>query len=323
MEMLTRREQEILDNAPEGATHYAIHAVTGECLQYMKEAVELGGWYRTRSLADLRRKQGKTVVDGVVEKMAVIDKKQGKTVVDAVNYYHGDIESTDAKCIVSSNRGSIDLWYCDDFVALDTPKWSPLCTIEEFNQCVKELSYHAGVDAFVEYVCNKRPTKPFLQTGEEFEHTKALNFIRERMIEVHGENPHYDYMHKLNNAIIFVERAEEPSKTGVEPVKPRTKVEYEGVHQSVAVKAVLEGGKDYYFKGGDDSYILLTMQSELEKFCRAFKEVETEITWQDELKDKYPAIDFNWLDDDGQHDLGSWNPKDFIEMCHFVTSLTK
>ncbi|AUR83631.1 hypothetical protein NVP1038O_21 [Vibrio phage 1.038.O._10N.286.51.C2] len=50
--------------------------------------------------------------------------------------------------------------------------------------------------------------KPFMQTDEEFEHTKTLNFIYERLIEVHGENPRYDYMHKLKNAIMMVEKAE-------------------------------------------------------------------------------------------------------------------
>lgn len=94
--------------------------------------------------------------------------------------------------------------------------------------------------------------KTFMQTGEEYEHTKTLNFIYERLIEVHGENPSFDYMHKLKNVIIMVEDRESPCNkaaaldgrdnvpslhesypnedafAGVK--KPRTKVEYEHVN---------------------------------------------------------------------------------------------
>ncbi len=55
--MLSKQEQEILDNAPEGATHYVIHAITGDYLTYRKDNEELGGWCLTRSLAELRKKQ--------------------------------------------------------------------------------------------------------------------------------------------------------------------------------------------------------------------------------------------------------------------------
>ncbi len=62
--------------------------------------------------------------------------------------------------------------------------------------------------------------KPLLQTGESFEHTKTLNFIRDRLVEVHGEPKNLDYMHKLNNVIAFVERMEDAkvSNDGFESV---------------------------------------------------------------------------------------------------------
>lgn len=71
----------------------------------------------------------------------------------------------------------------------------------------------------------ERP-KPFLQTGEEFEHTKTLNFIYDRM-SMFGESPNLDYMHKLKNAIAFTEDRESPCNQAAAQEKPkRTKVEY-------------------------------------------------------------------------------------------------
>lgn len=55
--------------------------------------------------------------------------------------------------------------------------------------------------------------KPFLQTGESFEHSKALNIIRDRLNNSLCANESYDYMHKLNNAIAFVERMENKKAT--------------------------------------------------------------------------------------------------------------
>lgn len=60
-------------------------------------------------------------------------------------------------------------------------------------------------DDFVELTADDlKIEKPFLQTGEDFEHSKTLNFIRDRLVEVYGESKNLDYMHKLNNAIAFV-----------------------------------------------------------------------------------------------------------------------
>ena len=79
---------------------------------------------------------------------------------------------------------------------------------------------------------------PFLQTGEEFEHTKTLNFIYERLIEVHGENSNFDYMHKLKNAIAMVEDRESPCNQAALNKPKRVKVSYVSADFSKEWKAV-------------------------------------------------------------------------------------
>ena len=54
-----------------------------------------------------------------------------------------------------------------------------------------------------------RPVSQFLQSGEDFEHTKTLNFIRDRMEHEYKESPNVDYVRKLDNAIAFMAKAEE------------------------------------------------------------------------------------------------------------------
>lgn len=136
---------------------------------------------------------------------------------------------------------------------------------------------------------------PLLQTGEDFEHTKTLNFIRDRLVEVHGEPENLDYMHKLNNAIAFVERIEEAkiSNDGFEPVdiesKPkRTKVElkandYPSV--SSAIKAHEDGVKFVRIFPVGDSQVLSWFEL-CECFANGWRikiEVETEITEREEF----------------------------------------
>ncbi|AUR86840.1 hypothetical protein NVP1090B_05 [Vibrio phage 1.090.B._10N.286.48.F1] len=107
-------------------------------------------------------------------------------------------------------------------------------------------------------------SKPFMQTGEEFEHTKTLNFIYDRLIEVHGENPKYDYMHKLKNAIMMVEDRESPcNKAALEPrdndyamsvMEKKVKVEYV---QEESFKEVLKcaiDGEVFYSKDGKGEF---------------------------------------------------------------------
>lgn len=155
----------------------------------------------------------KPELDALIKRQDEHD-KQGKTVWDAVNHYQS-----------GAVKVGTDGWHVGLMSDNIFYKSELVCTIEEVKQCIKEMGDFAGADAFVEYrfkLTESRAKKPFMQTGEAFEHTKALNFIRDRMINVHGENSHYDYMHKLNNAITYVERGEEPCTMGAiaEPVKP-------------------------------------------------------------------------------------------------------
>jgi hypothetical protein len=108
--------------------------------------------------------------------------------------------------------------------------------------------------------------------------------------------------------------------------KPSTKAEYVKVTGSIFdLKDDFESG---LLSSDDCGDYVVTCELQLAELLydsteSLYRKVETEITWQDELKDKYPTIDFNRLDDGGGCDLGSWSTKEFIEMCHLVASLTK
>jgi len=219
-----------------------------------------------------------------------------KTVVDAVNHYKG--QNSRDHIIFKDGRWS----------GCDSAHWQQfsVCTFAEFNQCVEELSVEAV-----------KP-KPFLQTGEAFEHTKTLNFILERMINIRGEHESVDYIHKLRNAIIFVEKSESP-KQKIELPNPRMKTEY--VHCSI------EDAKKYhcdelFFRYGDekieplrdvDAAFFIINQH---KLCR---KVEREYTWQEEAAEFIANSKVLELTDDlsliGSSD--EWD-NDFAGLCSIV-----
>lgn len=133
--------------------------------------------------------------------------------------------------------------------------------------------------------------KPFLQTGEDFEHSKTLNFIRDRLVEVHGEPKNPDYMHKLNNAIAFVERMEEPSKlcssgAGKEEKSRCTKVTHEKLSFECAWRAVkaFEDGEKLYTKLSSEEFALIDNAPDVLRYLYDLHErVETEITEREEF----------------------------------------
>lgn len=130
--------------------------------------------------------------------------------------------------------------------------------------------------------------KPFLQTGEEFEHTKTLNFIYERLVNVHSENPSFDYMHKLKNAIVMVEDRESPCNqaAALEDKPKRTKVSYEKCEDEFAWQLVkeFEKGVEFYTcsKGLHASKDIGNL---LSVWCDGdlHRRIETEITERDEF----------------------------------------
>tara|TARA_R110002012_G_scaffold316344_1_gene531195 strand:+ start:429 stop:1310 length:882 start_codon:yes stop_codon:yes gene_type:complete len=130
--------------------------------------------------------------------------------------------------------------------------------------------------------------KPFLQTREEFGHTKTLNFIYDRMVNVHGENSSVDYMHKLKNAIAFVEQSEEPCSAGEkEKPQPRTKVKFEKVEFDFVSEIAMhyEGGNVLFGKRAHDNtkpelciYGAISMHRHGDNL---YRKVETPITTRD------------------------------------------
>lgn len=195
---------------------------------------------------------------------------------------------------------------------------------------------------FIKKICKE---KPFLQTGEEFEHTKTLNFILERVINVHGEHESVDYIHKLRNAIIFTEKMESP-KQKIElpkPIKPRTKVEYVKVEDSIFhLQPDLVAG-ELYSRNADGEYEQIIGEYALTYHCatgRIYRKVETEITQQDAFQEfifdnkigldivcdsisktnNYGELEIK--QGEKSYNINGITEEMLLKMCHLVESMT-
>jgi hypothetical protein len=120
MEMLDKQEQEILDNAPTAATHYSLN-----------HAGDVVYTYANLCIAG--------VVNGDFKPLADLHKK-GKTVVDAVNAYKAELVVGVSAAFVTydSHLG------CYGIGSNACREETRVCTIEEFNQCVDDLSKYAN-----------------------------------------------------------------------------------------------------------------------------------------------------------------------------------
>jgi hypothetical protein len=170
--MLTEQEQEILDNAPEGAVtlittgpywgkemdederntlakdvddEYVMGS--GDCEHGGTPRMSPSGWVVRYDLADLR-------------------KKQGKTVVDAVNYLQAEL--TADNCHHTSNEDETLIYNGSRYIAMKRENIGHVCTIEEFNQCVKEMSEHNCALPFCTY---KETTNKQLLTKESSDYS--------------------------------------------------------------------------------------------------------------------------------------------------------
>lgn len=160
-----------------------------------------------------------------------------------------------------------------------------------------------------------KPETPPLQTGEGFEHSKTLNFIRDRLVEVHGEPKNLDYMHKLNNAIAFVEQMEGPSNlcgsgTGKEEKPKRTKVSYEKMSFECAWRAIkaFEDGEKLYTKLSSEEFALIDNAPDVLRYLYDLHErVEIEITEREEFTDELASI---------QKVLGDCHLSDFYDALY-------
>lgn len=131
--MLTETEQKILDNAPEGATHYLMN----ERLRITNYSFLVGEMHHCKYQDDSKKPVHYDMGSWAVRHcLDYLRKKQGKTAWDAVNEYRADLRNV---------KG----------VFRDV---SFIC---EFNQCVKEMSCIGGDEAFECYVRRKKsPLKP-------------------------------------------------------------------------------------------------------------------------------------------------------------------
>ena len=139
------------------------------------------------------------------------------------------------------------------------------------------------------------------------------------------------------------------SANKVEPVKPRTKVEYVKVefdHIWEGIKAMEVGGETYFVDGNEDvQYIEI---GNVPAFMRPlamkeaiYRKVETEITWQDEVREFIAGCEeisvntsftevltYGYLNGELTKEACNDDSQiafvdEFIEMCNLVTSLTK
>ena len=176
----------------------------------------------------------------------------------------------------------------------------------------------------------KPNAKPFLQTGEAFEHTKTLNFILERMINVHGEHESVDYIHKLRNAIMFVERAEEPANMAGPGVKPkRTKVAYVKCEFDKLSEAFAEHeASPLYNESGallDTPMVDRGLVDTFHGGYQIYRKVDREVTWQEEVKRHIDEnSDIYEIELSSSHVLVNMeiSNKNFIAMCRAVASMT-
>ena len=141
--MITKQEQDILDNAPEGATHYFIdngHVYYGGLSDLL--------------LSDLRN-------------------KQGKQVWDAVNYYRGNKPANN--CL--GRMIGYGLSYGFTITNGATSGVDVVCTIEEFNQCVKEMSEFCNVASLSDYTrATNTPLEP-VKPRTRVEYVKVVDSI--------------------------------------------------------------------------------------------------------------------------------------------------
>lgn len=74
-----------------------------------------------------------------------------KTIFDAVNELHGEVLYSDVRHIVTRpSTGQIILRSRSDLDVLNTPTWSHLCSIEEFNALVEEMKLGLDVNEITE-----------------------------------------------------------------------------------------------------------------------------------------------------------------------------
>ncbi len=168
--------------------------------------------------------------------------------------------------------------------------------------------------------------KPFLQTGEPYEHTKTLNFILGRMVEIHGEKLNYDYMHKLKNAIAFVERCEDHSGGEPEKPQPRMKVEYVKVAESIFdLKHDLKRGRLYY-EDFDNEYHSIDGEMQLVNCfdsCCVHRKVERPIEWWEVINEEFGNVGVD-IKSDGLFTMkakSSMISSNFFAMCKRVNEL--
>lgn len=140
--MLTKQQQDILDNAPSDATHCAMD----DKAYYYKDILSkgymfldsMGNWmpgksvpiYRiTHNLADLRQMQKPTVFDVVNKTKSVATTQHSATEV---------FVRTNGSLAGRFETGT----YCQRESMKHEAEW--ICTIEEFNQCVDDLAMWAN-----------------------------------------------------------------------------------------------------------------------------------------------------------------------------------
>lgn len=144
--MLTKQEQEILLNAPEGAEYYYRDPNTDK-------------YYYSKFSGQAR--------------LDTLRKKQGKTVVDAVNYFKGVDSSSDCTHIVTPTKlntlhqqGLLEFDICN----ADNARWDNVCTVEEFNQCVKDMSEARWINESGDFFCYESYKEDY---QEPTKHTKV------------------------------------------------------------------------------------------------------------------------------------------------------
>ena len=142
--MITDKEETILLNAPEGAEYFIYMYGERDNFYATKEIHGICEYYLSMGITG----ENTATTCGAISSIVLLSdlrKKQGKTVVDAVNYHGANADFLTSGYLIYMNK---------KWAQASGGDWLEykVCTIEEFNQCVKERSEFAGKYEYEQYL---------------------------------------------------------------------------------------------------------------------------------------------------------------------------
>lgn len=298
--MLTSKEQEILDNAPEGATHYS--ETTDSCWDaYYKD--EMSMVYCWINNAQWEANEDKDCVDLI--DLADLRKKQGKTTVTSNDICWSD----GAVCAVVSDREPVQYDYLPAIGKMTCGGEGYMFGADKFNSSYYTLVHR--LDEYKEEDANKKQGKTvwdavneyeaYLNPHDESEFTFIVVNHADKIVMCHDKNHGKQYVCTIKEFNQYVKDMSEAEwlnpgfpfdyelhtknfkENKMSEEKPRMKVEYVKVCEDKFLfwqlaQIQYENNDVYYLD--DNTYILIDSNSWLlsqYNESNLYRKVETEI----------------------------------------------